>query len=66
MTTTKLVGQLEIDHERGVIYFHSEKDGYTILRMCGINKPIVLPVKGQIYQLDITIEKATVMAEAGI
>lgn len=32
-------GTLEIDHERGVIYFHSNK-GETLLRICRLPKPI--------------------------
>lgn len=32
-------GQLEIDSDRGVIYFHSE-EGRTILRICSLPKPI--------------------------
>ena len=37
--TTRLHGELEIDHERGVIYFHHEV-GYTVLRIQGIPVPI--------------------------
>ncbi len=40
MMTTKIEGQLEIDNERGVIYFHSHRD-YTVLRICRL--PIPLP-----------------------
>ena len=32
--TTKIKGQLEIDHERGVIYFHADTTGHTVLRIC--------------------------------
>ncbi len=46
--TTKIKGELEIDHERGVIYFHTsdkkaitEFDGnITILRICSLPNPI--------------------------
>lgn len=45
--TTKIEGQLEIDHDRGVIYFHTsdpemaEKfQGITLLRICNLPKPI--------------------------
>jgi len=31
--TTKVQGQLEIDHNRGVIYFHNDR-GITVLRIC--------------------------------
>ena len=40
MTTKKIQGELEIDAERGVIYFHSNKTGTTILRICRLPKPI--------------------------
>lgn len=40
MATTQINGgQLEIDHGRGVIYFH-HPDGHTLLRICNIPKPI--------------------------
>jgi hypothetical protein len=32
-------GQLEIDHRRGVIYFHTS-EGWTLLRICRLPKPI--------------------------
>ena len=35
-------GQLEIDHVRGVVYFHSNK-GKTLLRICSLPKPIPEP-----------------------
>jgi len=35
ITTVK--GQLEIDHDRGVIYFHNTK-GITLLRICSLPK----------------------------
>ena len=38
--TTKIEGQLEIDHKRGVIYFHSNESGFTHLRICNLPKPI--------------------------
>ena len=37
---TTLHGQLEIDHNRGVIYFHAIFDGQTKLRICSLPKPI--------------------------
>lgn len=40
--TKKIDGQLEIDSDRGVIYFHS-KEGYTALRICSLPKPIPIP-----------------------
>ncbi len=42
---TKILGQLEIDHERGVIYFHHGKEGYTVLRLCGLGKIADPPAK---------------------
>lgn len=37
---TKIFGQLEIDHKRGVIYFHSVQTGFSILRICQLKQPI--------------------------
>lgn len=31
--TIKLKGELEIDQERGVIYFHEETNGWSALRV---------------------------------
>ena len=61
MSTTRLKGELEIDHDRGVIYFHNEK-GYTTLRICSlptIPKPtrakgVTYFDNGNLYQLDIS------------
>lgn len=47
--TIKYTGELEIDKERGVIYFHSDL-GITILRICCLPTPIPLSSEG----LDIT------------
>ena len=40
METIKIEGQLEIDTERGVIYFHSNETGWSKLRICGLPTPI--------------------------
>ncbi len=47
MATTSLDGVLEIDHERGVVYFHLTNleqaraiGGTTLLRICGLPKPV--------------------------
>ncbi len=40
--TIKIEGSLEIDPDRGVIYFHS-KEGYTALRICQLPVPIPNP-----------------------
>jgi len=36
-------GQLEIDQDRGVIYFHSFNTGITALRICQLPTPIPDP-----------------------
>ena len=46
--TTKIQGELEIDVDRGVIYFHADDDtvdymkwgGVTLLRICNLPTPI--------------------------
>ena len=58
MQNTEIKGQLEIDHERGVIYFHAADAQFvadhgviTVLRICNLPRPIP-----QIHErsLDIT------------
>lgn len=55
--TTELRGTLEIDHDRGVIYFHADPadDGRpvapTVLRICSLPRPIPL-VLGEPNQTD--------------
>lgn len=39
-TAMSIPGTLEIDHGRGVIYFHSSKTGQTVLRICQLPVPI--------------------------
>ena len=39
----KIKGEIEIDQERGVIYFHSEEEGHTPLRICRLPIPIPDP-----------------------
>jgi hypothetical protein len=51
MVTRTYRGLLEIDPERGVIYFHDESKGITLLRICSLPKPIPIP---EIYTLDVT------------
>lgn len=53
--TLKLDGQLEIDTERGVIYFHAAQ-GFTMLRICRLPAPIPDPYpNGEVGTLlDIT------------
>lgn len=56
--TTIIAGELQIDHERGVVYFHANveamKAGYTNtpLRICGLGK-IEAPLGDR--QIDLTI-----------
>jgi len=45
----QITGILEIDHKRGVVYFHSDKTAWTVLRICRLGK---LPKK--VEYLDIT------------
>ena len=40
METWKFEGELEVDINRGVIYFHSKQHGRTILRICNLPYPI--------------------------
>lgn len=37
---TEVEGVLEVDHDRGVIYFHSAETGWTVLRICRLPKPV--------------------------
>ena len=49
----KIVGELEIDCERGVIYFHFIETGATVLRICQL--PVPIPASGKFpYFLDVT------------
>ena len=41
--TITIDGQLEIDQDRGVIYFHSFNTGITALRICQLPTPIPDP-----------------------
>ena len=55
METQKIEGQLEIDHERRVIYFHSAKDGSTRLRICRIQKQDL----SEVDLIDLCMEHTT-------
>jgi hypothetical protein len=46
---TVLRGLLEIDHARGVVYFHASSTGHTVLRICRLGR-IPRPVS----QIDVT------------
>lgn len=48
MPTSSHKGVLEIDHERGVIYFHSETTGTSILRIQNLPTPIPMPLVGEV------------------
>jgi hypothetical protein len=51
--TIKIVGELEVDIERGVIYFHNYTNGLSTLRICGLRDKLTdFSVKSQ---LDVTI-----------
>lgn len=39
----QIQGVLEIDEERGVVYFHSTDTGHTALRICSLPKPVRNP-----------------------
>lgn len=46
-------GVLEVDHGRGVIYFHSDINGITTLRVCGMPTPMEY---GEDVQHDVTLK----------
>lgn len=58
--TTLIKGTLQIDHKRGVIYFHSDEQameqGYcpTPLRICGLGE-INIPLNDR--QIDVTLSQ---------
>ncbi len=67
--TTKIAGQLEIDHERGVIYFHcndsqiaDEFGSVTILRICRLPAPVprraidITHLQGVCYSAEATCQ----------
>jgi hypothetical protein len=48
---TRIKCELEIDHDRGVIYVHTLEGplaGVTVLRVCNLDKPIPRNAKTQI------------------
>ncbi len=49
--TTEIKGVLEIDHARGVVYFHADGQ-WTALRICSLPAPIPTPTVGSM--LDVT------------
>lgn len=57
---TSLDAEIQIDHDRGVIYVHCRKTGRTLLRICGLPKPI--PDLGEMGTIDITHMKGVMYA----
>lgn len=57
--TVKLEGELEVDAERGVLYFHNTRNGATTLRICGLKNLLFGFDAGT--QLDITHQGDPVM-----
>ena len=55
MSTKQYKGILEVDYASGVIYFHSEENGITLLRICGFPKPIEKDISK--YSLEIVVDK---------
>jgi hypothetical protein len=60
--TTKIQGELEIDRDRGVIYFHtSDKEvaerygGVTVLRICNLPKPIPVGVIDITHMVGVSV-----------
>lgn len=51
--------QLEIDHDRGVIYVHCKKTGRTLLRICSLPK---VPELGEMGTIDLTHMKGVMYA----
>jgi hypothetical protein len=64
--TIKLDGQLEIDVDRGVLYFHSNVTGTSTLRICGLNIPSKF-LANKIDSIDIAIvnDKDKIMYNCG-
>lgn len=57
---TKHEAELEIDHDRGVIYVHCKQTGRTLLRICSLPKPV--PELGDLGTIDITHMKGVMYA----
>lgn len=47
-------GLLEIDYDRGVLYFHNAEKGNTILRICQMDIPRTAPKDKNSIFMDIT------------
>lgn len=57
---TRHDAQLEIDHDRGVIYVHCKITGRTLLRICSLPKPV--PELGDFGTIDLTHMKGVMYA----
>lgn len=53
IVTIKIEGVLEIDQDRGVVYFHAKETGHSALRICRLPKPIPDPSEYGVL-LDVT------------
>jgi len=53
--TQRILGELEIDIKRGVLYFHSVDTGTTKLRICGLQFPVRFETENPMSSLDITL-----------
>lgn len=54
----KFIGELEVDAERGVIYFHdTEHGGLTLLRIQGLPTPIPKPEIGKIVDVRVQVRE---------
>lgn len=53
MATMTFDGQLEIDSDRGVVYFHSGISGTTLLRIQGLPSPIPNPQKTEMLDMRV-------------
>jgi len=54
-TTQRVIGELEIDTKRGVLYFHSIETGTTKLRICGLQFPVRFETENPMSSLDVTL-----------
>jgi hypothetical protein len=55
--TIKINGELELDLDRGVVYFHSGENGNTVLRICGLEFPKGFnPAANRTDSFDVTLK----------
>lgn len=61
-THVYFAGQLEIDLQRGVIYFHDSNTGISRLRICRLNPEALANVNwAELGSIDITCSKTTLV-----